>query len=83
MKTIYIITFGRNYYEGGSKEVNCRNDIFYDKEKARKHFFLWVSDVDDFTLDNLNESINNDYTTIYTGDNGLSSYQVKFEKKVI
>lgn len=83
MKTIYIITFGRNYYEGGSKKVSCRNDIFYDKEKARKRFFLLIDDNNQLTLDNLNECINNDYTAIYTGDNGLSSYQVKFEKKII
>ena len=83
MKTIYIITFGKNYYESGGKEVTCRNYIYYNKEDARKRFFLLIDEKDEVALNNLNECINNDYTAIYTGDNGLRSYQVKFEKKVI
>lgn len=93
MKALYLITYAQNYYEGGDKKVTCENYLFYNKEVAKQRFFLFIDKRDNvamnnlaedgFAVDNLAESIENDYPTTYSGDNGLRNYVVKFEKITI
>ena len=80
MKALYLITYAQNYYEGGDKNVTCKNYIYKNKEDANQRFFLLIDEKDEVALENLGECIENDYPTFYSGDNGLRSYQVKFEK---
>lgn len=90
MKALYLITYAQNYYEGGDKKVTCENYLFENKEEAMQRFFLFIDERDSvamnnlaedgFAVDNLAESIKNDYPTTYSGDDGLKNYQVKFEK---
>ena len=64
--------------------------MFDNKEEAMQRFFLFIDERDSvamnnlaedgFAVDNLAESIKNDYPTTYSGDDGLKNYQVKFEK---
>lgn len=80
MKALYLITYAQNYYEGGDKKVTCENYLFDNKEEAKQRFFLLIDERDNVVIDSLAESIKNDYPTTYSGDNGVRSYQVKFEK---
>lgn len=80
MKVLYLITYAQNYYEGGDKKVTCENYLFYHKEVAKQRFFLFIDERDNVAMNNLAKSIENDYPTTYSGDNGLRNYIVKFEK---
>lgn len=80
MKALYLITYAQNYYEGGDKKVTCENYLFDNKGEAKQRFFLLIDERDNVAMNNLAESIENDYPTFYRGDDGLRNYQVKFEK---